>query len=170
MSFIIKDKSSVTVWVLSLRSLVQMIFKFKFDMSLAEDVGDKLQSGERWQVTKMDLWIHSDHSNLSKCQNIKTRNSRSHHKNLSSREYESRTDKCVQITCPISDLWLHEMSESLAPCGKIGTAMNLYKTEIKSVFLDSQFSVLEWLGQIKTGVFGALFWVISRILLEMSGA
>ena len=64
-----------------------MIFKFKFDMSLAEDVGDKLQSGERWQVTKMDLWIHSDHSNLSKCQNIKTRNSRSHHKNLSSPEY-----------------------------------------------------------------------------------
>lgn len=69
-----------------------MILKFKFDMSLAEDVGDKLQSGERWQVTKMDLWIHSDHSNLSKCQNIKTRNSGSHHKSLSSLEYSKLFD------------------------------------------------------------------------------
>ena len=81
-----------SVWIAALRSLVQMILKFKFDMRLAEDVGDKLQSGERWQVTKMDLWIHSDHSNLSKCQNIKTRNSGSHHKSLSSLEYSKLFD------------------------------------------------------------------------------
>ena len=67
-----------------LKSLVQMIFMFKFDTSLAEDVGDRFESGKRWQVTKMDLWIHSYHSNLSKRQNIKTRNSQSHHRSLSS--------------------------------------------------------------------------------------
>ena len=147
-----------------------MIFKFKFDMSLAEDVGDKLQSGERWQVTKMDLWIHSDHSNLSKCQNIKTRNSGSHHKSLSSLEYSKLFDSLsfIQITCPISDLWLRELSESAVPCGQFGRAMNRYKTDIKSVFLDGQYSVHDWVKAMD--VFGTLSLVILGILLEMSGA